>query len=119
VRLIVILSVEIAEGARESLEQLRRRLGVSYEVLFNDAVSLLCWAAKQREQQRLVASVDEDSGTYRKLLMTSLENAATHRVGVPTLHGNAAGKVKVIYGVASLGQRSRPALAERRLRAQA
>lgn len=112
----MILSLKIVEGETQSLDDLRSRLDVSYEDLFNDALSLLCWAARQREQERLVASIDEVSGTYRELRMTSLEKAA-RRAKTSTGPKNRIGEVKVIH--ANFDSKAPSELSERRACARA
>ena len=73
----MILSVEIDPNAIELMERLRNNTGVSsYEALFNDAITLMGWAVKQRQKGRIVASLDETSNSYKELQMTSLEHAA-------------------------------------------
>ena len=42
--------------------------------LFNNALSLLEWAIKQRKAGRTIAAVDESNDSYRELSMPILEN---------------------------------------------
>jgi hypothetical protein len=49
----------------------------TYMDLFNNALTLLDWAIRQRTQGRIIASLDEKSQTYRELLMPCLQKAAS------------------------------------------
>jgi hypothetical protein len=42
--------------------------------LFNNALTLFQWAAKAKRAGRIVASLDEETGTARELVMPALEN---------------------------------------------
>lgn len=55
--------------------------------LFNNALTLFQWAVKAKEAGRIVASLDEDNGTAKELVMPALEN-----VPVPVPAGRARGK---------------------------
>jgi hypothetical protein len=73
----VIVSVEITPESVKFLRKLKRQTGASsYEALLNDAITLMGWAARQRQEGRVVASLSEASNGYRELQMTSLEHAA-------------------------------------------
>ncbi len=37
--------------------------------LFNTALNLLSWAARQKKEGRIISSVDEKSGSYRELIL--------------------------------------------------
>jgi metal-responsive CopG/Arc/MetJ family transcriptional regulator len=55
--------------------------------LFNNALTLFQWAVKAKEAGRMIASLDEDSGTAKELVMPALEN-----VPVPVPAGRAHAK---------------------------
>jgi len=42
--------------------------------LFNNALTLFQWAAKAKRAGRIVASLDDETGTARELVMPALEN---------------------------------------------
>jgi hypothetical protein len=87
----VILSVEIDPNALESMKRLKHDTGASsYEALFNDAITLMGWAVKQRQGGRIVASLDEASNVYKELQMTSLEHAAEHAAEIANANASAA-----------------------------
>jgi hypothetical protein len=55
--------------------------------LFNNALTLFQWAIKAKRAGRMVASVDEQSGTAKELVMPSLEH-----VSPPQAAAMSAGK---------------------------
>jgi hypothetical protein len=57
----------------EELEKLIAKTGVTTRKdLFENALTLLEWAVEQREQGRIIASVDEEEDFYRELVMPAL-----------------------------------------------
>jgi hypothetical protein len=59
------------------LEALMRELGISTKKdLFNQALTLLEWAARERRTGRIIASVDEASEQYKQVLLPALERVA-------------------------------------------
>ena len=70
------------KGAR-TIERLKEQTGVkTHKDLFNNAVTLLDWAVKQRQKGRIIASMDETEENYRELQMPVLQYAADHNQGV-------------------------------------
>ncbi|MES2038518.1 MAG: hypothetical protein V4495_11800 [Pseudomonadota bacterium] len=58
-----------------ALDQIMAEGGIkTRKELFNNALSLLEWAIKQRKTGRIIAAVDEKSESYRELSMPILEN---------------------------------------------
>jgi metal-responsive CopG/Arc/MetJ family transcriptional regulator len=47
--------------------------------LFNNALTLFQWAVKAKRAGRIIASIDEESGTSKELVMPALENVPTAR----------------------------------------
>ena len=43
---------------------------------FNNALTLLEWALKERKAGRVIASVDDEEKRYKQILMPILENVA-------------------------------------------
>jgi hypothetical protein len=73
----VVLSVEISPAAQGLIEHLMRNTGAaSYGALFNDALTLMNWAVQQRQDGRIIASINEANGRFKELQMLPLENAA-------------------------------------------
>jgi hypothetical protein len=62
--------VEVVEGLKEATGS------KTHKELFNNAITLLDWAVKQRQDGRIIASLDESNENYRELQMPALENAA-------------------------------------------
>jgi hypothetical protein len=56
------------------VESLKERTGSkTHKELFNNALTLLQWAVRQRSEGRIVASMDEREENYRELQMPALE----------------------------------------------
>lgn len=71
------IQLDLDEKGAKTLERLKRQTGVkTHKDLFNNAVTLLEWAVKQRQSGRIIASVDPAAENYRELQMPVLENAA-------------------------------------------
>jgi hypothetical protein len=67
------LQFEIPEEQMQELDILLKRTGLKTRVqLFNSAISLFEWAVRQREGGRIIASMDEQKGTYKELEMPGL-----------------------------------------------
>ena len=61
----------------ELLEELKEKTGgKTYKEVFNNAITLLDWAVRQRQEGRVVASLDETNMNYKELQMPALEVAA-------------------------------------------
>jgi hypothetical protein len=59
------------------LEELKEKTGgKTYKEVFNNAITLLDWAVRQRQEGRVVASLDETNMNYKELQMPALEVAA-------------------------------------------
>ncbi len=47
----------------------------THKEFFNNAMTLFVWAIEQRQDNRIIASMDEQSGAYKELQMPALEHA--------------------------------------------
>lgn len=66
----VRLQFEVYEAQVEKIDELMRKLGLKRRTeLFNDALSFLSWAVKEREKGRIIVSMDEGKGTYKELVI--------------------------------------------------
>ena len=73
------LQLDIDKVGEELLERLKRATGTkTHKELFNNALTLLDWAIKQRTLGRTIASVDEQNREFRELQMPALEHAARY-----------------------------------------
>jgi hypothetical protein len=71
------IQLDLDDTGVEVLESLKEATGSkTHKELFNNAVTLLDWAVKQRQDGRIIASLDESNENYRELQMPALENAA-------------------------------------------
>ena len=71
------IQIEVDEAGSRILEEIKQKTGLStYKEIFNNSVTLLEWAVKQRVQGRAIASLDERSKNYIELQMPTLEEAA-------------------------------------------
>lgn len=69
--------VELNPEHVNELERLRELAGAgTNRELFNNAVTLLKWAADEKQQGRAIVSLDEVKKNYRELKMPTLENIA-------------------------------------------
>lgn len=78
---MIRIQFELPEAKVEELDLLASEGGVrTRRELFNNALTLLEWAIKQRRNGRTIASVDEEAGSYRELHMPILNNVTTDSV---------------------------------------
>jgi hypothetical protein len=71
------IQLELPEEKVLELKGLMAETGVeTYKELFNNALTLLEWAAEQTKAGRVIASVDERNDRYRVLLMPILETVS-------------------------------------------
>jgi hypothetical protein len=71
------IQLDLDDAGTEVLDRLKEATGSkTHKELFNNAITLLDWAVKQRQEGRIVASLDETSENYRELQMPALERAA-------------------------------------------
>jgi len=72
------------EVSREKLEELDDWMRVSQvrtrTDFFNNALSLLIWAMRERMDGRIIASVDNAGKRYKELSMPILENVVTSKI---------------------------------------
>jgi hypothetical protein len=63
------------------LQELKKSTGLSqWQDLFSEAITLLSWAVRQRQEGRIVASMNEKEENYRELQMAALERAASSAI---------------------------------------
>jgi hypothetical protein len=71
------IQIEIDAVGMGVLEDVKQRTGLTtYKDIFNNGVTLLQWAIKQRVEGRVIASLDENTTNYKELTMPVLEEAA-------------------------------------------
>jgi hypothetical protein len=69
--------LDISRKHLEELESLMRELGISTKKdLFNQAITLLEWAATERKNGRIIASIDEAKDEYKQVALPVLERLA-------------------------------------------
>lgn len=70
---VVRIQFELSAARVKELEALMREIGVSTRKdLFNNALTLLEWAVKERRAGNSIASVDEHNKRYKELVMPVL-----------------------------------------------
>jgi metal-responsive CopG/Arc/MetJ family transcriptional regulator len=75
---MVRIQLDLPEEQVKELDELMAETKiVTRKDLFNDALTLFQWAAKAKRAGRIIASLDEESGTARELVMPALENVPT------------------------------------------
>jgi len=71
------IQIEVDESGARVLDEIKQSTGLStYKEIFNNSITLLEWAVKQRIEGRTIASLDERSKNYKELQMPPLEAAA-------------------------------------------
>jgi metal-responsive CopG/Arc/MetJ family transcriptional regulator len=79
---MVRIQLDLPEEQVAELDALMRDTKVSTRKdLFNNALTLFQWAVKAKKAGRIIASIEEESGTSKELVMPALENVAA---AVPT-----------------------------------
>lgn len=70
------IQLDLDEAGVELVDELKRRTGSrTYKDLFNNAIVLLDWAARQRVEGRKITSVDARNENPRELEMPALQIA--------------------------------------------
>ncbi len=70
------IQIEIDETGSQVLDRIKQSTGVNtYKDIFNNAITLFEWAIRQREEGRVIASLDERTKKYREMTMPALEEA--------------------------------------------
>ena len=72
---ITRIQFELSEDRNKELEALMEKTGTrTKKDLFNNALTLLEWAVKEKRTGRIIASVDERGKKYKEIVMPVLEN---------------------------------------------
>lgn len=67
------VQLDLPERQVKELDGLMRETGVATRKdFFNQALSLLLWAIKEKKEGRIIASVDEANKQYREVVMPVL-----------------------------------------------
>ena len=71
------IQLDLDDAGVELLDELKEATGLkTHKELFNTAITFLEWAVKQREQGRIIASMDEGDKNYKEIVIPALEYAA-------------------------------------------
>jgi len=69
------IQFELSEDRNKELEALMEKTGIrTKKDLFNNALTLLEWAVKEKRSGRIIASVDEREKKFKEIVMPALEN---------------------------------------------
>ena len=69
------IQFELSEDRNKELEALMEKTGIrTKKDLFNNALTLLEWAVKEKRSGRIIASVDEGEKKFKEIVMPALEN---------------------------------------------
>lgn len=75
------IQLELSEERVQELEELMRQLGVrTKKDLFNNALTLLEWASREKRSGRIIASILKEADDYREvkeLVMPALNHASS------------------------------------------
>ncbi len=71
------IQIEVDESGARVLDQIKKSTGLNtYKDIFDNGLTLLLWAVRQRTEGRVIAALDEQSKNYKELQMPALEEAA-------------------------------------------
>ncbi|ETX08553.1 MAG: hypothetical protein ETSY2_04705 [Candidatus Entotheonella gemina] len=71
------IQFELPEDKITELEKLMSESGIkTKKELFNNALTLLEWAIKEKKAGRTIASIDETSNSYKEIMMPVLSAVA-------------------------------------------
>ena len=74
---MVRIQLDLPEEQVKELDALMEKTKLSTrKELFNNALTLLQWAVKAKQAGRVIASLDEESGKAKELVMPALENVS-------------------------------------------
>lgn len=69
------IQLDMPEEQVKELDELMKETNITTRKdLFNNALTLFQWAVKAKRAGRIVASLDEETGTAKEILMPVLEN---------------------------------------------
>lgn len=69
------IQLDMPEEQVKELDELMKETKITTRKdLFNNALTLFEWAVKAKRAGRIVASLDEETGTAKEILMPALEN---------------------------------------------
>lgn len=73
-RTVVRIQLDLPEQRAKELDELMRETNISSRrELFNTALTLLWWVAKQRKENRVIAALNEETGHYTELILPTLD----------------------------------------------
>ena len=88
-KIMVRIQLDLPDEQVKELDELMKETKLTTRKdLFNNALTLFQWAAKAKNLGRIVASIDEENGNARELVMPAPENVKSH------LHLVTAGQIK-------------------------
>ena len=105
------LQFEFTDERIDELDALVKHTNLRTRVqLFNAALSLFEWAVRQRENGRIIASIDEENGVYKELEMPGLPAVrVSEREAVKAVEAGILSLVPVAAQVSGVGSASRVA----------
>ena len=69
------IQLDLPEDQVKELDELMKETKIATRKdLFNNALTLFQWAVKAKRTGRIIASVDEETGTAKELVMPALES---------------------------------------------
>ena len=72
------IQFELPEDKVRDLEELMKEAGISTRKdLFNNALTLLEWIVKEKKSGRIIASIDEENGKFKELVIPMLLSIRT------------------------------------------
>jgi hypothetical protein len=69
----MIITVELDSQADSALSEIQEMTGLDESRVLSNALSLFLWAARQRRERRIIASMDRSEHRFRELEIPSLD----------------------------------------------
>jgi metal-responsive CopG/Arc/MetJ family transcriptional regulator len=69
-RVVLRIQLDLPEEKVKELDALMEETGISTRKdLLNTALTFLAWITKERKENRIIVSLDEQTGSYKELVM--------------------------------------------------
>ncbi len=86
------IQIELNDRGEQIISEIKQAVGnltMSHRELFDNAITFLQWGIQQRQQGRIIASLNETDKNYKELIMPILEAAKPKAVAVAAAAASA------------------------------
>jgi hypothetical protein len=85
------IQIEFSDERISQIEKLMEKCGIrTKKDLINNALTLLEWAARERESRRIIASIDESEDKYKEVLLPIFSNITPNAIETQQVEGKNA-----------------------------